>query len=637
MAPERGGSLEPMQLRDGIVAVVKSDCPTCRLVAPVLAGLAATVISEDDDAGLEASYRNEIITVPTLLRVEGGRETARIEGWSRPQWEAFTGVEGLGPDLPEHRPGCGARAVDPATARELAVRFGAARLRSRRVELAEQEDEAEACFDRGWSDGLPVVPPTEGRVLAMLDGTTRAPDEVVAVVPPDLVECTVEKVAVNAVLAGCQPEYLPVVLAAVEAACTDEFNIHGLLATTYFSGPVVIVNGPIARAIGMNSGVNALGQGNRANATIGRALQLVIRNVGGGRPGEVDRATLGNPGKYTFCFAEDEEGLAVGAAVGGARLPRASTVTLFAGEGPSGIVDQLSRTPDSLARSLAAGLRGVAHPKLAIGFDAVLVVSPEHARVPRGGLVQGPAAQGAPRAPDRARLGARPGRRRVRRGAAGFPGRCRRHQVPARRPADRPRGRARRAVLGDHRRLDQRRAGANPVTLGEVRPGVRGVLLDPTGERRPARRERVARPPSLEGRTVALLDISKARGDVFLDRLDELLTERGLRVVRFASPRSPSRRRSTCATRSRRSATWSSRRWPIEAAARRAVCTTSPISKAGLPGVFVASTEFVDAAEAQAEALGFDTARVRRPPHPGPHRRRDAGAGRQRSTRSSGR
>ena len=193
-------------------------------------------------------------------------------------------------------------------AEELAVRFGAARLRSRRVELAELEDEAEAMFDRGWTDGLPVVPPTEERVLRMLDGTTRAPDEVVAVVPPDLVECTVEKVAVNAVMAGCKPEYLPVVLAAVEAACTDEFNAHGLLATTYFSGPVVIVNGPIARAIGMNSGVNALGQGNRANATIGRALQLVIRNVGGGRPGEVDRATLGNPGKYTFCFAEDEAG-----------------------------------------------------------------------------------------------------------------------------------------------------------------------------------------------------------------------------------------------------------------------------------------------------------------------------------------
>src|SRR5207342_3724383 len=116
----------------------------------------------------------------------------------------------------------------------------------------------------------------------------------------------VEKVAVNAVMAGCKPEYLPVVLACVEAACTDEFNIHGVLATTMPVGPVVIVNGPIRRAIGMNSGVNAFGQGNRANLAIGRALQLVIRNVGGGRPGGIDRATHGNPGKLSFCFAEDE-------------------------------------------------------------------------------------------------------------------------------------------------------------------------------------------------------------------------------------------------------------------------------------------------------------------------------------------
>jgi hypothetical protein len=244
------------------------------------------------------------------------------------------------------------------------------------------EDEMEAMFDRGWTDGLPVVPPTEARVLKMLSGTTRAADDVVAVVPPDLAECTVEKVAVNAVLAGCKPEYLPVVLACVEAACTEAFNIHGLLATTYFSGPMVIVNGPIARAIGMNSGVNALGQGNRANATIGRALQLVVRNVGGGKPGGVDRATLGNPGKYSFCFAEDETGSPWSPLSVERGFPDGtSTVTLFAGEGPRGVVDQLSRTADSLARSFALCLRTVAHPKAVMAFDAFMVVSPEHARV----------------------------------------------------------------------------------------------------------------------------------------------------------------------------------------------------------------------------------------------------------------
>jgi hypothetical protein len=361
-----------------LVAVVKRACPTCQLVEPVLAelarrGIELTIHREDDEEGLAESYRLGVDTVPTLIN-----GTDRIVGWSRAQWEAFTGAEGLGAGLPDYRPGCGAKAVEP----DVVARFVGAALRSRRVTLAEAEDEAEAMFERGWTDGLPVVPPTETRVARMLEGTTRRPDDIVAVVPPDLVACTVEKVAVNAVMAGCKPEYLPVVLAAVEAACTDEFNAHGLLATTYFSGPVVLVNGPIATAIGMNSGGNAFGQGNRANASIGRALQLVIRNVGGGRPGEVDRATLGNPGKYTFCFAEDEAGSPwEPMSVERGFAPGASTVTLFAGEGPRGVVDQLSRTPDSLARSFAACLRSVAHPKLPIAFDAFLVVSPEHGRV----------------------------------------------------------------------------------------------------------------------------------------------------------------------------------------------------------------------------------------------------------------
>jgi hypothetical protein len=216
----------------------------------------------------------------------------------------------------------------------------------------------------------------------MLEGTARAADEVVATVGPDFAECTVEKAAINAVMAGCRPEYLPVVLAALEAACTDEFNMHGLLCTTWFAGPVVIVNGPIATEIGMNSGVNALGQGNRANATIGRALQLIVRNIGGGRPGEIDRATLGGPGKYTFCFAEDEAGSPWEPLSVERGFPAGtSTVTLFAGSGPHGFGDQKSRQPESLARSMAWALDGVFHPKLALTADAVLVVSPEHARV----------------------------------------------------------------------------------------------------------------------------------------------------------------------------------------------------------------------------------------------------------------
>ena len=200
--------------------------------------------------------------------------------------------------------------------------------------------------------------------------------------PPNLVPCTIEKVAINAVMAGCRPEYLPVVIAAVEAALEDEFCMHGLLCTTWFSGPVLIVSGPVADRIGMNSGGNALGQGNRANASIGRALQLVIRNVGGGRPQEVDRSTLGQPGKYTFCFAESVAGTNWESLSEQRGFDRnASTVTLFAGDGVQGVFDQLSRQPASLARSLARCLRTVAHPKIAQAADALLIVAPEHARV----------------------------------------------------------------------------------------------------------------------------------------------------------------------------------------------------------------------------------------------------------------
>jgi hypothetical protein len=174
------------------------------------------------------------------------------------------------------------------------------------------------------------------------------------------------------------------VIAALEAACTDTFNIHGVLATTMPVGPVIVVNGPIRRAIGMNSGKNVLGQGNRANEAIGRALQLVIRNVGGGRPGDVDRATFGNPGKLSFCFAEDEEGSPWGPLSADLGAPAgASTVTLFPGEGPRSIVDQLSRDPESISRTFASCLKAIHHPKLALGFDAILAIGPEHARIYR--------------------------------------------------------------------------------------------------------------------------------------------------------------------------------------------------------------------------------------------------------------
>ncbi|MBC7500805.1 MAG: thioredoxin [Herminiimonas sp.] len=385
-------------LPDGLIVIAKRECPTCMLVEPLLgqlarSGIPLTVYVQDDpgyafetanvifDHTLEHSYRLHTEIVPTLIRIEGGREIERTYGWHRDDWQRLTGVASLGVDLPAMRPGCGSKTLDPGVADTLAVRFGGATFASRQIEVAGADDLHEACYERGWTDGLPVVPPTRERVLRMLSGTHRSADEILGMMPPDLVECTVEKVAINAVMAGCKPEYLPVVLAAVEAALIDEFGMHGVLCTTMFCTPVVIVNGPMAKAVGMNSGVNALGQGNRANATIGRALQLVVRNVGGGRPGEIDRATLGTPGKYTFCFAEAEDSVWDSLAVERGFARDASTVTLFAGEGVQGIVDQKSRTPESLARSFALCLRAVDHPKLAMAGDALLVVSPDHSRV----------------------------------------------------------------------------------------------------------------------------------------------------------------------------------------------------------------------------------------------------------------
>ena len=380
-------------LPDGLVVILKRECATCVMVVPLLGQFATTVYTQDDptfpdgtaalhDADLSVSWHYDIETVPTLIKVVDGVEVDRTIGWVRSEWRRITGVDDLGEELSPFRPGCGSLSVDPDRVDSLRAAFGGHVLKSRRLELADLDDEMELMFERGFTDGLPVVPPTEERVLRMLQGTTRDPRDIVAIVPPDLVEVTIEKIAINAVMAGCKPEYLPWVIAALEAVCTDAFNIHGVLATTMPVGPVIVCNGPGTRAIGMNSEGNALGQGNRANLTIGRAVQLIVRNVGGGRPGEVDRATHGNPGKLSFCFAEREHDSPFSSlAVSRGFAPTDNTVTVFAGEGPRCIVDQKVRTAPELATVFAACLRTMHNPKLILAFDAILIVGPEHARV----------------------------------------------------------------------------------------------------------------------------------------------------------------------------------------------------------------------------------------------------------------
>ena len=400
----------------------KHDCATCDLTAPLVQRLHGALAAEglrvvgvaqdasedtasfvnrhglsfavalDTELAVSAEYRFD--AVPALVLARDGRQVLfSFEGFGRRDLVELTRLAAVAcgaatpeivrdeDQLPEHRPGCGSKVYDPDVARRLAVRRGATTLGARRVRIPAGDDPFEFMAAQGLDDGLPVVPPTEERVLRMLQGTRRLTSDVVAHVPPNLAPATVEKVAVNAVMAGCRPEYLRVVIAATEAACTDAFNLHGVLATTYFATPVIVVNGPIRHEIGLNCGGNLFGQGVRANATIGRALQLLVRNVGGGRPGGVDMATLGQPGKFTCCVGENEE------ESGWAPLHvergfgrDTSTVTLFAGEAPRAIRDQLSRTARSLGASMGLCLDAMAHPKLHGMGEVLLVVSPEHAR-----------------------------------------------------------------------------------------------------------------------------------------------------------------------------------------------------------------------------------------------------------------
>jgi hypothetical protein len=243
-------------------------------------------------------------------------------------------------------------------------------------------DEFEVWFAKGVTDGLPVVPPTRERVERMLEAVRRDRHELVAEMPPNYGRVTVEKAAVNAVMAGCRPEYFPVVVAALACACDPTFNLHGVATSTHFSAPLILVNGPIRSRLELNSGFGVFGPGHRANATIGRALRLLMINVGGARPGETSMSTFGHPGRYTYCIAENEEASPWPPYHTTRGLPaEASAVTLFAGEAPHGISDHASRTARALAGSLGWSMAGLWNSRhFPLYSHTMLVVGPEHAR-----------------------------------------------------------------------------------------------------------------------------------------------------------------------------------------------------------------------------------------------------------------
>lgn len=227
--------------------------------------------------------------------------------------------------------------------------------------VLEVSDAAEAneLFQRnGWTDGLPVVPPTEDAVARFLDAAMLAAADIIGVEPVRRRRITAEKVAIAAVMAGCLPEYMPVVVATIKAMCQPEYALHGSTASTGGSAPFIVVNGPVRLSLGMNATHNALANASRANATIGRSVRLVLLNVLGGVPGQLDRSTLGHPGKFTFCVAEDEEDCAwLPLSVERGVPAGTSAVTVMQVESPHQIMNEWTHDPKEILDTYAAAVR----------------------------------------------------------------------------------------------------------------------------------------------------------------------------------------------------------------------------------------------------------------------------------------
>jgi peroxiredoxin len=401
----------PVSLQDliargpALLVFVSEECPTSgltlRRLAPVVpaltdAGVSVTAIFADpldvaartarragfpgtllsEPAPYDVSRTYGLQSVPTTVLVDAaGAESGRVVGWDADGLQALLSevdpggrAPALTRDAPVRKPGCAAKCtLDP----ELMARLDA----------SGPHDELEAMFELGWTDGLPVIPPTPDRVQAMLGH--RDGDASLGPVPPGLGEATLTRIAACAVLAGCRPEYFPVVLAAARAALRPAFNLNGQAVTTQPAGQLIVVNGPVRESLGLNSGIGALGPGRRANLTIGRALRLMISLTGGGYPGRLDRATLGHPGKLGLCVAEDEqtspwEPLHVERGF----APDQSVVTLIACDSPLSISDHRSTSPEELARVLGwAGAATWSPNWWPLGAPSVFVICPEHAEM----------------------------------------------------------------------------------------------------------------------------------------------------------------------------------------------------------------------------------------------------------------
>lgn len=246
----------------------------------------------------------------------------------------------------------------------------------------DEHDATEIMIERGWTDGLPVVPPTVDRVERMLEAAEVAGDDVLGILAARQVVVTAELVAANAVMAGCEPRTFPIVLAAVDAMMDPAFNAHAPLTSTGGAAFCVVVSGPDIESLGFNGGHNALGPGSRGNAATGRALRLLAMNALGARPGETDGTSIGNPGRYSLCFAESTPPAPwrplrerIGYGTGDI------TVTVMATEGPRQVANHLNGSPEGLLASYASSLRSPTMWIAGKAGQAVFVVGPEHAAV----------------------------------------------------------------------------------------------------------------------------------------------------------------------------------------------------------------------------------------------------------------
>jgi hypothetical protein len=342
------------------------------------------------DSDLSLSRRFDPPTVPALYLLDSAGKVIRSQiGFNKSELNELAAAMGLNNPIaerfdgnPESKPGCMSRHREPVVEDVPAATPTRSRsgMRASRIAVAETEDPWEYVA-RAFGDPLPLVPPSEARVQRMLDATPLPPEQVIGLVPPCYGAATVEKIAANAVMAGCEPRLMRVLIPLVRAACDERLNLHGVQATTHFAAPLVIVNGPVRRELDFWSAGNVFSNVARTNSTVGRALQLILLNLGGARPAEIDMSTLGNPGKFSYCIAENEEQSPwppLHADRGFS--PRQSALTIYAGEGVHGISEHSARSGKVVLKAIRRALATVWSYRVCMWPEALVIFGPEHVR-----------------------------------------------------------------------------------------------------------------------------------------------------------------------------------------------------------------------------------------------------------------